>query len=70
MCGVFVTNQRPPPVRTVLTVRPEDTLTWEVNIIIFELGGRKFDVYVLSIHDGIFKAKSTTGDTHLGGIIH
>ncbi|EDW38298.1 GL12089 [Drosophila persimilis] len=37
------------------------------NVLIFDLGGGTFDVSILSINDGIFKVKSTAGDTHLGG---
>jgi heat shock 70kDa protein 1/2/6/8 len=37
------------------------------NVLIFDLGGGTFDVSVLSIDDGVFEVKSTSGDTHLGG---
>merc|ERR1712048_57969 len=39
----------------------------EKNILIFDLGGGTFDVSILTIEDGIFEVKSTSGDTHLGG---
>lgn len=39
----------------------------EKNVLIFDLGGGTFDVSVLSIEDGVFEAKATAGDTHLGG---
>merc|ERR1712126_70584 len=39
----------------------------ERNVLIFDLGGGTFDVSILTIEDGIFEVKSTTGDTHLGG---
>merc|ERR1712059_89941 len=39
----------------------------ERNVLIFDLGGGTFDVSILSIEDGIFEVKSTSGDTHLGG---
>jgi len=39
----------------------------EKNILIFDLGGGTFDVSILTIDDGIFEVKSTSGDTHLGG---
>ncbi|XP_030236647.1 heat shock 70 kDa protein-like [Gadus morhua] len=39
----------------------------ERNVLIFDLGGGTFDVSILTIKDGIFKVKSTAGDTHLGG---
>uniref|UniRef100_A0A3Q7GNR7 Uncharacterized protein n=1 Tax=Solanum lycopersicum TaxID=4081 RepID=A0A3Q7GNR7_SOLLC len=37
------------------------------NVLIFDLGGGTFDVSLLTIEEGIFEVKSTTGDTHLGG---
>ncbi|XP_076002492.1 heat shock protein family A (Hsp70) member 8b [Genypterus blacodes] len=39
----------------------------EENVLIFDLGGGTFDVSILTIEDGIFEVKSTSGDTHLGG---
>jgi len=36
-------------------------------VLIFDLGGGTFDVSILTIEDGIFEVKSTSGDTHLGG---
>src|SRR6058998_641796 len=37
------------------------------TILVFDLGGGTFDVSVLEIGDGVFEAKSTAGDNHLGG---
>uniref|UniRef100_A0A914N0A7 Heat shock protein 70 n=1 Tax=Meloidogyne incognita TaxID=6306 RepID=A0A914N0A7_MELIC len=39
----------------------------ERNVLIFDLGGVTFDVYILTNEDGIFEVKSSAGDTHLGG---
>merc|ERR1712048_1296171 len=39
----------------------------EKHVLIFDLGGGTFDVSILAIEDGIFEAKATAGDTHLGG---
>jgi len=39
----------------------------EQQVLIFDLGGGTFDVSLLSIDDGIFEVKATSGDTHLGG---
>ena len=39
----------------------------EKNVLIYDLGGGTFDVSILTIEDGIFEVKSTSGDTHLGG---
>ncbi len=39
----------------------------ESQIIVYDLGGRTFDVSLLSIEDGVFKVLATAGDTHLRG---
>ena len=39
----------------------------ERNVLIFDLGGGTFDVSVLTIEDGFFSIKATSGDNHLGG---
>merc|ERR1711962_468429 len=38
----------------------------EKHVLIYDLGGGTFDVSILTIEDGIFEVKSTSGDTHLG----
>src|SRR5438034_4891040 len=37
------------------------------TISVYDLGGGTFDVSVLEIGEGVFEAKATNGDTHLGG---
>ncbi|KAJ7877931.1 heat shock protein 70 family [Mycena olivaceomarginata] len=37
------------------------------DVLIFDLGGETFDVSLLTIEEGIFEVKATTGGTHLGG---
>jgi L1 cell adhesion molecule like protein len=39
----------------------------EKNILIYDCGGGTMDVSILSIEDGVFEVKATSGDTHLGG---
>lgn len=39
----------------------------EKNVLIFDFGGGTFDLSVLTLDDGIFEVKATTGDCHLGG---
>jgi len=44
-----------------------DKTDGERQIIVYDLGGGTFDVYLLSIDDGVFEVLATAGDTHLGG---
>ena len=37
------------------------------KIMIYDLGGRTFDVSILDIGDGVFEVLATNGNTHLGG---
>ncbi len=37
------------------------------TLAVFDLGGGTFDVTILRLHEGVFEAISTHGDTHLGG---
>jgi heat shock protein 1/8 len=40
----------------------------ERNVMIFDLGGGTFDVSLLTIDDGVFEVKATSGNGHLGQI--
>ncbi|XP_057436333.1 heat shock 70 kDa protein 18-like [Lotus japonicus] len=44
-----------------------DTVDFDKDVLIFDLGGGTFDVSVLNIYNGVFDVKATAGDTHLGG---
>jgi molecular chaperone DnaK len=37
------------------------------TVAVYDLGGGTFDVSVVSVDDGLFRVKGTSGDTHLGG---
>ena len=39
----------------------------EKNIVIFDTGGGTHDISVLSLDNGVFEVKSTSGNSHLGG---
>ena len=39
----------------------------ERNVLIYDLGGGTLDVSLLTIDNGLFEVKSTSGNTHLGG---
>ena len=51
--------------KTNLTLAKQ--VTGEKHVLIYDLGGGTFDVSILTIEDGIFEVKATSGDTHLGG---
>jgi molecular chaperone DnaK (HSP70) len=36
-------------------------------VLVFDLGGGTFDVTLLTIDNGVFEVRATSGDTHLGG---
>ena len=38
-----------------------------MKVAVFDLGGGTFDISIMELGDGVFEAKSTNGDTHLGG---
>jgi heat shock protein 1/8 len=40
----------------------------ESNILIYDCGGGTLDVSILTIEDGVFEVKATSGNTHLGKI--
>ncbi len=39
----------------------------ERNVLVFDLGGGTFDVSLMTMEEGMFEVKATSGDTHLGG---
>ena len=46
---------------------PPLQMSSERNVLFFDLGGGTFDVSILTIEEGVFEVKSTSGDTHMGG---
>jgi len=55
------------PTAAAIAYGLDKKVSGERNVLIFDLGGGTFDVSVLTIEDGIFEVKATSGDTHLGG---
>ena len=39
----------------------------ENDVAVYNLGGETFNISILKLQSGVFKVKSTNGDTHLGG---
>lgn len=55
------------PTAAAMAYGLDNRSTKEKNLLIFDLGGGTFDVTVLTVDDGIFEVKSTSGHGHLGG---
>eukprot|EP00092_Neocalanus_flemingeri_P007976 GFUD01008606.1.p1 GENE.GFUD01008606.1~~GFUD01008606.1.p1 ORF type:complete len:682 (-),score=217.02 GFUD01008606.1:68-2113(-) len=55
------------PTAAAIAYGLDKKVSGEKHVLIYDLGGGTFDVSVLTIEDGIFEVKSTSGDTHLGG---
>ncbi|KAI1726345.1 hsp70 protein domain-containing protein [Ditylenchus destructor] len=67
IAGLEVIRIMNEPTAAALAYRLDKKIGGEGNVLIFDLGGGTFDVSILTIEEGIFKVKSTAGDTHLGG---
>lgn len=68
IAGVEVVRVINEPTAAALAYGLDEDTSKEKNILVFDLGGGTFDVTVLTIEDGTFEAKSTGGDTYLGGV--
>lgn len=55
------------PTAAALAYGLQNDKSGERNILVFDLGGGTFDVSLLTLDDGVFEVKATSGDTHLGG---
>ncbi|CAG0882060.1 unnamed protein product, partial [Cyprideis torosa] len=55
------------PTAAAIAYGLDKKLKSEQTVLIFDLGGGTFDVSILTIADGVFEVKATSGNTHLGG---
>jgi len=55
------------PTAAAIAYGLDKKVSGEKHVLIYDLGGGTFDVSILTIEEGIFEVKSTSGDTHLGG---
>ena len=55
------------PTAAALAYGLEKKTNGEKNVLIFDFGGGTFDLSILTLDDGVFEVKATTGDCHLGG---
>lgn len=67
ICGLNVLRIINEPTAAALAYGLNNKKSEEQNIIIYDVGGGTLDVTLLTLDDGIFEVKATSGDTHLGG---
>lgn len=67
ICGLNVLRIINEPTAAAIAYGIDKHTESEKNVIIYDVGGGTLDVTLLTIDDGIFEVKATSGDTHLGG---
>ena len=67
ICGLNVLRIINEPTAAAIAYGLDNKKEGEKNIIIYDVGGGTLDVTLLTIDDGIFEVKATSGDTYLGG---
>uniref|UniRef100_A0AB39JC67 Heat Shock Protein 70 n=1 Tax=Florenciella sp. virus SA2 TaxID=3240092 RepID=A0AB39JC67_9VIRU len=67
ICGLNVLRIINEPTAAAIAYGLDNKSDSEKNIIIYDVGGGTLDVTLLTLDDGIFEVKATSGDTHLGG---
>ena len=67
ICGLNVLRIINEPTAAAIAYGLDNNNEGEKNIIIYDVGGGTLDVTLLSLDEGIFEVKATSGDTRLGG---
>ena len=67
ICGLNVLRIINEPTAAAIAYGLDNKTDKERNIVIYDVGGGTLDVTLLTLDDGIFEVKATSGDTHLGG---
>ena len=67
ICGLNVLRIINEPTAAAIAYGLDKHSDTEKNIIIYDVGGGTLDVTLLTLDEGIFEVKATSGDTHLGG---
>ena len=68
ICGLNVLRIINEPTAAAIAYGLDNKSDEERNIIIYDVGGGTLDVTLLTIDEGIFEVKATSGNTHLGGV--
>lgn len=67
ICGLNVLRIINEPTAAAIAYGLDNKSDKERNVVIYDVGGGTLDVTLLTLDDGIFEVKATSGDTHLGG---
>ena len=67
ICGLNVLRIINEPTAAAIAYGLDNKSDKERIVIIYDVGGGTLDVTLLTLDDGIFEVKATSGDTHLGG---
>jgi len=67
ICGLNVLRIINEPTAAAIAYGLDNKSEKERNVVIYDVGGGTLDVTLLTLDDGIFEVKATSGDTHLGG---
>ena len=67
ICGLNVLRIINEPTAAAIAYGLDNKSEEEKHIIIYDVGGGTLDVTLLTIEEGIFEVKATSGDSHLGG---
>jgi heat shock protein 1/8 len=67
ICGFNVFRIVNEPTAAVIAYGLDKKGAGERNILILDMGGGTFDVWLLTVEDGIFEVEAIAGDTHFGG---
>merc|ERR1711904_452282 len=67
ICGLNVLRIINEPTAAAIAYGLDKKGSGERNVLIYDMGGGTFDVSLLTIEDGTFEVRATTGNTHLGG---
>jgi heat shock protein 1/8 len=67
ICGLNVLRILNEPTAAAIAYGLDNKTNGEKNIMIYDVGGGTLDVTLLTIDEGIFEVKATSGDSFLGG---
>lgn len=67
IAGLIVQRIINEPTAAAIAYGLQNAPAGEKSVLVFDLGGGTFDVSLLTLDEGVFEVKATSGNTHLGG---